>query len=104
MAATIKKRTNPAAQWFRLVSGKTTTDKKKYLRSWYRIMNPVAKELDLVVHSFDPSVALVTKDYRLTTHMPLWFVTKLQTKMKELQALRKQSKKLQGIYKRSKTI
>ena len=104
MAATIKKRTNPAAQWFRLVSGKTTTDKKKYLRSWYKVMGPVAKEYGLVVHSFDPTVALGTKDYQRTIHMPLWFVIDLQKRVKELRALRKQNKKLQGIYKRSKTI
>lgn len=49
---------------YKLTNGKETGDADKYLRDWYSIMNPIARELGLVVHCFDPDVVIGSKDYK----------------------------------------
>lgn len=79
-------------KWYKLTDGQVTTDADKYLKSWYGVLSPISSELDLAIHSFDPTVMFVTTDYKQTIHMPLWFAMKLQKLIKELRCLRRKQK------------
>jgi hypothetical protein len=83
---------------YRLTNGKETGDVDKYLKDWYRIMNPIARELGLVLHCFDPDVVIGNKNYRGShAQIPLWIAIKLQKMVKELRCLRRNQKKLLSL-------